>query len=149
MYYIFIFSNQQDFLKNGIAGILGNKPNLAVEISQIKTISENQTEIKITVTEKSVTGNSRKIPATELATFLNQTAQKQQLLNVGVSTITPVVTPSKSELEEYLKQPPPGWLFLVKRRLIMIKIILQELTCKCGKQRFKITQIQRSMCQFL
>lgn len=107
-YWFIIFSNQQDFLKNGIAGILGNKQNLSVEISQIKAISENQTEIKITVSEKSVTGNSRKILATDLATYLNQPAQKQQLVNVGVTTIAPVVTPSKSELEEYLKQPPPG-----------------------------------------
>lgn len=103
-----IFSNQQDFLKNGIAGILGNKPNLSIEISQIKAISENQTEIKITVSEKNITGNSRKIPATDLAAFLNQPQQKQQLMNVGVTTIAPVVTPSKVELEEYLKQPPPG-----------------------------------------
>lgn len=87
---------------------MGNKPNLSIEISQIKAISENQTEIKITVSEKSITGNSRKIPATDLATFLNQPQQKQQLTNVGVTTIAAVVTPSKAELEEYLKQPPPG-----------------------------------------
>lgn len=87
---------------------MGNKQNLSVEIVQIKAISENQTEIKITVSEKNVTGNSRKIPATDLATYLNQPTQKQQLVNVGVNTISPVVTPSKAELEEYLREPPPG-----------------------------------------
>ncbi|XP_018565499.1 nucleoporin p54 [Anoplophora glabripennis] len=100
--------NQHDVLKNGIAGILGNKPNLTVEINQIKAVSDTQTEVKITVAEKGVTGSSRKIPASDLSAFLNQPTQKQQLANVGVSSITPFVTPSKAELEEYLKQPPPG-----------------------------------------
>lgn len=95
-------------LKNGIAGILGNRPNLTVEINQIKALSDVQTEVKIVVLEKGVTGNSRKIPATDLSSFLNQPQQKQQLTNVGVAQITPVVTPTKSELEEYLKNPPPG-----------------------------------------
>ncbi|KAJ8921691.1 hypothetical protein NQ315_010601 [Exocentrus adspersus] len=100
--------NQHEILKNGIGGILGNKPNLTVEIIQIKAISDNQTEIKITVSEKGVTGSSRKIPASDLATFLNQPTPKHQLSTVGVVAINPFVTPSKAELEEYLKHPPPG-----------------------------------------
>nr|CAH7743766.1 unnamed protein product [Callosobruchus chinensis] len=100
--------NQQEMLKSGIAGILGNKPNLTIEIAQLRALSESQTELKITVTEKGVTGTSRKIPATDLAAFLNQSQQKQQLTNVGVTSITPYVTPSKTELEEYLKHPAPG-----------------------------------------
>nr|CAI5859906.1 unnamed protein product [Callosobruchus analis] len=95
-------------LKSGIAGILGNKPNLTIEIAQLRALSESQTELKITVTEKGVTGTSRKIPAIDLAAFLNQPQQKQQLTNVGVTSITPYVTPSKAELEEYLKHPAPG-----------------------------------------
>ncbi|KAF7273495.1 hypothetical protein GWI33_013803 [Rhynchophorus ferrugineus] len=63
--------------------------------------------VKICVSEKGVTGTSRKIPATDSATFLNQPRQKQQLTNVGVSTVTCFVTPSKAELEEYLEHPPP------------------------------------------
>nr|CAI5859905.1 unnamed protein product [Callosobruchus analis] len=100
--------NQQEMLKSGIAGILGNKPNLTIEIAQLRALSESQTELKITVTEKGVTGTSRKIPAIDLAAFLNQPQQKQQLTNVGVTSITPYVTPSKAELEEYLKHPAPG-----------------------------------------
>ncbi|CAG9859370.1 unnamed protein product [Phyllotreta striolata] len=100
--------NQQEVLKNGIAGILGNKPNLTIDIAQIKSLSDNQTEVKVTVSEKGVTGNSRKIPASDLASFLNQPTQKQQLMTVGVISIAPFVTPSKAELEEYLKHPPPG-----------------------------------------
>ncbi|CAH2018537.1 unnamed protein product [Acanthoscelides obtectus] len=62
--------NQQEVLKNGIAGILGNKPNLTIEIIQLRALTESQTELKVTVTEKGVTGTGRKIPATDLAAFL-------------------------------------------------------------------------------
>ncbi|XP_050305929.1 nucleoporin p54 isoform X2 [Anthonomus grandis grandis] len=100
--------NQQDILKNGLAGILGNRPNLTVDIVLLKATTDSQTEVKMCVSEKGVTGINRKIPATELAAFLNQPMQKQQLTNVGVLSVTPFVTPSKAELEEYLKNPPPG-----------------------------------------
>ncbi|KAL1489308.1 hypothetical protein ABEB36_014231 [Hypothenemus hampei] len=100
--------NQQDVLKNGLAGILGNQSTLTVDILLIKALSENHTEVKICITEKQVTGSSRKIPATDLAAYLNQPQQKQQLMNVGVTTVTPFVTPSKAELEEYFKNPLPG-----------------------------------------
>lgn len=106
---IFVLSsNQQDLLKSGIGGVLGNRPNLTVDILLIKGLSDSQTEVKVSVSEKGVTGLNRKIPATELAAYLNQPAQKQQLTNVGVTAITPFVTPTKGELEEYLKTPPPG-----------------------------------------
>lgn len=110
--FFFIFRNQQEVLKNGIAGILGNKPNLTIEIVQIKSLSDSQTEVKVTVSERGVTGSSRKIPASDLALFFNQPGQKQQLTNVGVISITPFVTPTKAELEEYLKHPPPGKFFI-------------------------------------
>ncbi|XP_045480908.1 nucleoporin p54-like isoform X1 [Harmonia axyridis] len=99
---------QKDAIVNGISGILGNKPNLTVVIDDTRGMNENQTEVRIVVSEKGVTGTSRRIPATDLASFLNQPAQKQQLTNVGVTHICAFVTPSKSDLEEYLSKPPPG-----------------------------------------
>ncbi|CAG9768757.1 unnamed protein product [Ceutorhynchus assimilis] len=100
--------NQKEVLKNGIGGILGNRPNLTVEVLSIRAVSDTQTEVKICVSEKGVTGTSKKILATELSTFLNQPTQKQQLVAVGVLLTTPFVTPTKAELQEYLKNPPPG-----------------------------------------
>lgn len=79
-----------------------------MEILHIKSVSENQTEVTIAVSEKSVTGSSRKVLATELSGFLNQPTQKQQLAGVGVVNIVPYVTPSKGQIENYLKVPPPG-----------------------------------------
>lgn len=100
--------NQKEVLTNGILGILGNKPNLTVVIDHIKAVADNQSEVMIYVTEKGVTGSSRKIPALDLCAFLNQTIQKQQLTNVGVTYIGAYVTPTKDQLQEYLKNPPAG-----------------------------------------
>ncbi|XP_044257771.1 nuclear pore complex protein Nup54 [Tribolium madens] len=102
-------SSQKQVLINGISGILGNKPNLKVTIQHIKALSDTQSELRIVVMEKGVTGTSRKIPATDLANYLNQPTQKQQLTNVGVTTIIAYVTPSKAALEEYLKTVPQGF----------------------------------------
>lgn len=76
-------------------------------------MSDTQSEIRFFVLEKGVTGNSRKIPATDLANFLNQPSQKQQLTNVGVTSIVAFVTPSKSAMQEYLKTVPQGELFIL------------------------------------
>lgn len=74
----------------------------------IKSVGENQSEVTITVSEKGVTGSSRKILATDLAGFLNQPMQKRQLTSVGVTTIIPYVIPTKAQIEAYLRNPPPG-----------------------------------------
>lgn len=93
---------------NGLNGVLGNKPNLTVNIIHIKAVTDTESEMMITVSEKGVTGTSRKIQAADLAAYFNQTAQKQQLTGAGVSAISAYVAPSKAQLEEYLKEPPPG-----------------------------------------
>lgn len=61
------------------------------------------------MTEKGPTGSTRKILATDLAAYLSQPTQKQQLTNVGVTSIAAYVIPSKAALEEYLKTVPLGF----------------------------------------
>lgn len=95
-------------MSNGILGILGNKPNLTVHIEHVKSIGDNQCEVMISVSEKGVTGTCRKIPALDLSSFLNQAMQKQQLASVGVTFIGAYVSPTRSQLQEYLKNPPAG-----------------------------------------
>lgn len=101
-------SNQKEALINGILGILGNKPTLSIHINQIKALNDVQTSVMISVSEKGVTGTSRKIPAIDLANYLNQPLQKQQLNNVGVSLIAPYVPLTKAQLQDYLRTTPPG-----------------------------------------
>ncbi|XP_018334556.1 probable nucleoporin Nup54 [Agrilus planipennis] len=100
--------NQKDVLIKGLSGILGNKPNLTVEIETIKNLDGNRTEVTVIVSEKGATGQTRKIPASDLSSFLNQPMNKQQLTNVGVTSIFPYVTPTKAQIEEYLKNPGQG-----------------------------------------
>lgn len=132
-----ISSNQKQVLINGISGILGNKPNLKVIIQHVKAIADTQTEIRIVVMEKGVTGTSRKIPATDLANYLNQPAQKQQLTNVGVTSIVAYVTPSKAALEEYLKTVPLG----IKK---LGMFVLQPLRIK--NYRFRPSNVESGYC---
>ncbi|KAF5295979.1 hypothetical protein FQA39_LY12751 [Lamprigera yunnana] len=100
--------NQKEALINGILGILGNKPNLTVILDHIKAVADNQSEVMFYVTEKGITGSVRNIPALDLCAFLNQNVQKQQLTNVGVTYIGAYITPTKDQLQEYLKNPPAG-----------------------------------------
>lgn len=104
----FHLSNQREALINGIAGILGNKPNLTVSIEHIKAMSDNEAEVMIYVSERGVTGTARRVHATDLTSFLNQPVQRQQLMNVGVVYIGPYMMPSRSQLTEYINVPPPG-----------------------------------------
>lgn len=100
--------NQKDVLINGIGVMLGNKPNLTVTIELMKAVTDSQSEVMITILEKGATGSSRKIPASDLCAFFNQPTQKQQLANAGVISIAAYMTPTKAQLEDYLKNPPPG-----------------------------------------
>lgn len=100
--------SQKDTIINGISAILGNKPNISVVIDTMQAMNDNQTELWIYVMEKGVTGSSRKIPAIDLANYLNSPQQKQQLVNAGVIFIKACVTPTKSEMDDYLRNPPPG-----------------------------------------
>lgn len=104
----FVFRNQKEVLINGLAGMLGNKPNVVVNIETIKTLTDNSCEVTITVAEKGVTGSLRKVGASELASFLNQPAQKQQLTNAGVYLTSAFATLSPEQLEDYLNNPPSG-----------------------------------------
>ncbi|XP_043276307.1 nuclear pore complex protein Nup54 [Venturia canescens] len=107
------FNKKDQKIKDGkqqlitsINAILGNKPNLTVTIDSIKSIAEKKSQAIIFVSEKGVTGSSRKIPANELVAYLSQSVQKQQLTQIGVDNIFPQVKLEPSQLKEYLDNPP-------------------------------------------
>ncbi|XP_015122055.1 nuclear pore complex protein Nup54 [Diachasma alloeum] len=93
-------------LINSITQILGNKPNLTVTVDNVKSIGEMKSQAVIYVSEKGVTGSSRKIPANELVAYLSQSIQKQQLTQMGVENIFPQVKLDPSQLKEYMENPP-------------------------------------------
>ncbi|XP_066586723.1 probable nucleoporin Nup54 [Prorops nasuta] len=94
--------NEKQQLVNHLSGVLGNKPNLTVTVDNVKSMGDNKSQVIILVSEKGITGSSRKIPANELVAFLSQA--KQQL--PGVENIFPQVKLDPKQLKEYLDNPP-------------------------------------------
>lgn len=99
---------EQNQLIAKISQILGNKPNLTVNVAGIKPLSESKSQVVLTVQEKGATGSVHKIPATELATFLLQQSQRQQLSTLGVDNVYPQVALDEDQLKDYLENPPSG-----------------------------------------
>ncbi|XP_063975634.1 nuclear pore complex protein Nup54 [Diachasmimorpha longicaudata] len=93
-------------LVNSVTQILGNKPNLTITVDTVKSIGDMKSQAVVYVSEKGVTGSSRKIPANELVAYLSQTVQKQQLTQMGVENIFPQVKLDPSQLKEYMENPP-------------------------------------------
>ena len=52
--------------------VFGKNPNVSVSVTGMKKIDEGKSEITILVKEQKADGTSRKVPASELATGLNQ-----------------------------------------------------------------------------
>lgn len=90
---------------------MGNKPNLTININSIRAISESKTQVLILVQEKGMTGSVRKIPASDLANYLLQPMQKQQLVSLGTDNVFAHVKPDSDQLKEYLSKAPTGIFF--------------------------------------
>ncbi|XP_076161866.1 nuclear pore complex protein Nup54 [Ptiloglossa arizonensis] len=110
---VLCFNKKKKDIKEGEAqligfmnNILGNKPNLALTVDNMKAVGEEKSQVTIFVTEKGITGAPRKIPANELVAYLSQPMQKQQLVQNGVEDILPLVKLDPAQLKEYLDNPP-------------------------------------------
>ncbi|XP_059482560.1 nucleoporin p54 [Neocloeon triangulifer] len=79
---------------------------MTVALQEVRGSTNDTTQVLVTVTEKSQTGQTRKIPATEFANFLNNS--KAQLGSIGVTNVAAVVAPSQEEINSYLANPPIG-----------------------------------------
>lgn len=100
-----IKTNQQ-VLQTSLHGLLGNKPNLAVNIESVKAVSDNKTQVVIYVMDKGA-GNCH-VSASELSTFLNAGSARAALTGAGCTSVTPITAPSPQMLAQYLQTPPPG-----------------------------------------
>ncbi|XP_023338811.1 probable nucleoporin Nup54 [Eurytemora carolleeae] len=87
---------------------LGNRQNMKINIENIKSSESELSEVVVSVDESLQTGGVRRIPASELSAFLNQTMQVQSLKNLGVEMVIPQVKITEEDLKEYLASPPAG-----------------------------------------
>lgn len=96
----------QAALQTSLHGLLGNKPNLAINIDSVKAVSENKSQIVIYVEDKGA-GNSH-VSASELSAFLNAGTARSALTGAGCTSVSPVTKPSPQMLSQYLQTAPPG-----------------------------------------
>ncbi|XP_065086535.1 probable nucleoporin Nup54 isoform X2 [Ochlerotatus camptorhynchus] len=101
--------DQQQQFVTSLNQIFGNKPNIAITVESVKVVGDSKSQVVIYVEEKSTTSNeTKRILATEVATYLNQPTPKHQLTSLGVETVVALVLPEEDQLKEYLDNPPKG-----------------------------------------
>ncbi|KAJ8734172.1 hypothetical protein PYW07_014723 [Mythimna separata] len=100
-----IKTNQQA-LTTSLHSLLGNKPNLAVNIECVKAVSDNKTQVVIYVVDKGAGGTH--ISAAELGAFLNAGNARNALAGAGCASVSAVTAPSPQMLAQYLQTAPPG-----------------------------------------
>ncbi|CAD5114281.1 DgyrCDS3424 [Dimorphilus gyrociliatus] len=99
----------QQQIVDSIHKILGGNAAHSVCVSSIKPLPCDKTDMTIFVQERNQAGDSRKIPASELNNFFQQSSAKQQLTNqLCVCNIIAKRRWSKNELKAYLEKPIAG-----------------------------------------
>ncbi|KFB44965.1 AGAP006031-PA-like protein [Anopheles sinensis] len=103
-----IKEQQQQFIAS-MNQVLGNKPNITIVVDNVKSISDSKVQVVMYVEEKSTISNeTKRVLATELAGYLNQPMPKQQLASLGIESVVALVLPEDDQLKEYLDNPPKG-----------------------------------------
>lgn len=98
----------QQNLADQLRAILGNKPNIRVEVDSVKPTKPSSCEVTIYATEENQ-GVKRRIPASELSAFLNQPNIRQTLIsNLAVETVAPKIKMDAEQLRSWLMAPPQG-----------------------------------------
>lgn len=54
---------------------------------------------------------TRRIPPTEVCSYMEQPTVKPQITNLGILSAVPKTSPSKEQLQHYLDNPPAGKKF--------------------------------------
>jgi len=89
---------------------MGSKPNILVHIEVLKELENKKCQMVIYVEEKQQLthgpNDSKRILATELASYLGQANVKPQLTNLGITEALALTLPDEDQLKEYLENPP-------------------------------------------
>lgn len=99
---------QQPQVVEGLHRVFGSRPTLSVCVEGVKPAPDNKSEVTIYIIERAASGVSRRIPTSELFSFVNQANIKLQLTSLGVEAVIPKAAPSAEQLRDYLEHPPAG-----------------------------------------
>lgn len=101
--------HQQQQIVPKLSQIFGSKPNMIIHVESIAALTNNSCQLVIYLEEKLQNSNeTKRIVATELASFLNQQQQKYQLQTLGIDEVYPVIPPDDDQIKQYLDTPPKG-----------------------------------------
>ena len=79
----------------------------------------------IYVLERPATGPAKRIPANDLANYLNQPAQKQQITSqLNVENVLAKVGWSNEQLKEYLDKAPAGGFLIARHQSSDVYLLL-------------------------
>ncbi|KAH8416057.1 hypothetical protein KR222_007295 [Zaprionus bogoriensis] len=105
-----VVKQQQQQIIQTLHSLMGSKPNLLVHIDVLKELENKKSQMVIYVEEKLQLAHgpndSKRILATELASYLGQANVKPQLNNLGISEALALTLPDEDQLKEYLENPP-------------------------------------------
>ncbi|XP_023136654.2 nucleoporin p54 isoform X2 [Amphiprion ocellaris] len=99
---------QQQQLVESLHKVLGSNQTLTVNVDGVKALPSDQTEVIIYVVERSPNGTSKRIPATTLFSYLEQTNIKVQLTQIGVAMSVTRTELSPTQLKQLLQNAPAG-----------------------------------------
>ncbi|KAM8714053.1 hypothetical protein ACLKA7_014246 [Drosophila subpalustris] len=101
---------QQQQIIQTLHSLMGSKPNILVHIEVLKELENKKCQMVIYVEEKLQLSHgpndSKRILATELASYLGQANVKPQLNNLGITEALALTLPDEDQLKEYLENPP-------------------------------------------
>uniref|UniRef100_A0AAR2IJX6 54 kDa nucleoporin n=1 Tax=Pygocentrus nattereri TaxID=42514 RepID=A0AAR2IJX6_PYGNA len=100
--------SQQQHLVESLHKVLGGNPTLTVNVEGVKALPDDQTEVIIYVVERSPNGTSKRVPATTLFNYVEQTNVKGQLQQLGVTMSVTRTSLSPAQLKQLLQNPPAG-----------------------------------------
>uniref|UniRef100_M3XJ92 54 kDa nucleoporin n=2 Tax=Latimeria chalumnae TaxID=7897 RepID=M3XJ92_LATCH len=100
--------SQQQQLVESLHKVLGANQTLTVNVEGVKALPDSQTEVVIYVVERSPNGTSRKVPATGLFSYLEQSNVKVQLQQLGVILTVARTELSPAQIKQLLQNPPAG-----------------------------------------
>lgn len=100
--------SQQQQLVESLHKFLGSNQMLAVNVDGVKALPDEQTEVIIYIVERSPNGNSKRIPASTLFSYLEQANMKVQLTQLGVVMSIARTELSPAHLKQLLQNAPAG-----------------------------------------
>lgn len=101
--------DNQQLIVDALHRFLGSKPNIMVCVDGVKPLADDRTEMVIYVQDRQVTGQTTRVPATEVGQFLNQDLMRNQLsAQLCIVNVFAKVCMSPDQLKLYLNSPPAG-----------------------------------------